>query len=205
MSVTISIITVSFNDLVNLKKTIQSIKENFDSHDLPVIFDHIVIDAKSNDGTDIFLNTLRYNCIKLNCISEPDNGIYDAMNKGVKLSTSDFVVFLNAGDIVDSEFSKFDLLSFFSTELAKPHSAGLVFDTKIIFGKLEFLIHSRSVSRFFQKMPGIHQSMFYKRSVLLSFPFNSKLKICGDYYNFLELLVNNFTFFSHCDKNFCTI
>lgn len=92
-----SIITVTFNAELVLEKTIRSIIEQtaFDQ------VEFIIIDGNSTDGTiniirrfEPFINT---------CISEPDLGLYDAMNKGLSLATGEYVWFMNAGDEIYSK------------------------------------------------------------------------------------------------------
>ncbi|NOY46616.1 MAG: glycosyltransferase [Chlorobi bacterium] len=91
MNPKISIITVTFNCKEYLERTINSLKDQSFRD-----FEHIVIDGGSTDGTvDImkkYLDRIAY------WVSEPDNGIYDAMNKGLKAARGDYVIFLNAGD-----------------------------------------------------------------------------------------------------------
>jgi glycosyltransferase involved in cell wall biosynthesis len=87
----LSIITVVYNDAVNLSKTIDSIRsQTFSDYEL------IVIDGESSDMTlDVIMNNehrIDY------WISEPDNGIYDAMNKGIRIARGEYIEFLNAGD-----------------------------------------------------------------------------------------------------------
>jgi glycosyltransferase involved in cell wall biosynthesis len=91
MNMKISIITVCFNSAVTIEDAIKSILMQ-DYKDI----EHIVVDGGSTDGT---LEVLaKYQSRIAKCISEPDNGIYDAMNKGLKLATGDIIGFLNSDD-----------------------------------------------------------------------------------------------------------
>lgn len=87
----ISIITVVYNSSKTLACTIQSIQQQT-YHDI----EYIVIDGGSNDGTMDVVE--RYKDDITHIVSEPDNGIYDAMNKGLRLCTGDYVAFLNSDD-----------------------------------------------------------------------------------------------------------
>ena len=93
---TIDIITVVFNAKAELERTLSSVfSQNYANLNL------IVIDGGSNDGTQEFIKN---NSDKIKFwISESDNGIYDAMNKGLNHATGDYVWFINAGDEIYSK------------------------------------------------------------------------------------------------------
>ena len=188
----ISIITITFNDLNGLKKTIESIDKNYN----PTIanINHIIIDGNSTDGTKIFLgNNLNERFINTIIISEPDSGIYDAMNKGVLNSSSDYVLFINSGDIV--------LPSFFSTEIhhylrsiyADPKFAGLALGCLYNFNGIRIKIKPRVINKYSPKMPSLHQAIIYKKSILLKIPYSLKFKICGDFDN-IARIINKYNF-----------
>ena len=92
-----SIITVSYNSLDTIADTVHSVSSQ--SH--PDI-EYLVIDGASNDGTLKILDSLR-NKIDI-LISEADNGIYHAMNKGIKNAGGDVIGILNSDDIYSDEF-----------------------------------------------------------------------------------------------------
>jgi glycosyltransferase involved in cell wall biosynthesis len=87
----ISLITVSYNSAATIKDTIESVL----SQDHPDI-EYIIVDGKSKDGTIDIIQSYGGKIAKW--ISEPDKGIYDAMNKGLKLATGDVVGMLNSDD-----------------------------------------------------------------------------------------------------------
>jgi len=87
-----SIITVCLNSAETIEDTIRSVLGQ-DYKDI----EYIIIDGGSSDGTLDIINRYRNNIS--NMISEPDNGTYDAMNKGIKLSTGDIIATLNADDV----------------------------------------------------------------------------------------------------------
>lgn len=88
---TISVITVCYNSAATLERALQSVAEQ----DWPKV-EHIVIDGASPDGTSAILDRFRPRLAQL--VSEPDRGIYDAMNKGLDRAGGDIVCFLNADD-----------------------------------------------------------------------------------------------------------
>lgn len=89
---TISIITINYNDKIGLQKTIESVASQTFSN-----FEYIVIDGNSSDGSKELIG--QYNDKITYTISEPDFGIYNAMNKGLRAATGEYVFFLNAGDV----------------------------------------------------------------------------------------------------------
>jgi glycosyltransferase involved in cell wall biosynthesis len=93
----LSIITICYNDLQGLKKTVESVKgQSFTD------FEYILIDGGSTDGTTEFIRDNE--AVFTHCVSEKDHGIYNAQNKGWKLASGDYCLFLNSGDFLcDSE------------------------------------------------------------------------------------------------------
>jgi glycosyltransferase involved in cell wall biosynthesis len=88
----VSIVSVVLNDASGLRNTISSVRgQTYRA------IEYIVVDGGSTDGTAEVINANR-DCIN-KAISEPDNGTYDAMNKGIRASTGSWIIMLNAGDI----------------------------------------------------------------------------------------------------------
>lgn len=86
-----SIITVTYNAGKVLEDTIQSVITQTYKN-----VEYIIVDGKSTDGTMDIVNRYREHIHTI--VSEPDKGLYDAMNKGINLATGDYLCFLNAGD-----------------------------------------------------------------------------------------------------------
>lgn len=86
-----SIITVTYNAQQVLEDTIQSVISQTYHH-----VEYIIVDGASKDGTLAIINKYRSQIQKV--VSEPDKGLYDAMNKGIALASGDYLCFLNAGD-----------------------------------------------------------------------------------------------------------
>jgi glycosyltransferase involved in cell wall biosynthesis len=87
----LSIITIVYNNARDIERTMRSVLNQSYPH-----VEYLVIDGASTDGTKEIIE--RYRDQLAVCISEPDKGIYDAMNKGLKLATGDYVLFMNSGD-----------------------------------------------------------------------------------------------------------
>ena len=95
----LSIITVSFNDSGSLLRTMDSILIQENKPD-----QWIVIDGGSTYFNEVFKSQLIIQDVRIDILSEPDNGIYDAMNKGLSLvRNKNYVLFLNAGDLLSPE------------------------------------------------------------------------------------------------------
>ncbi len=100
----VTIITVCYNAIEGIEKTIQSvIGQSY------LCIEYIVVDGASTDGTVDVVRKYADNIDYF--VSEPDGGIYDAMNKGIKAATGEWIIFLNAGDTFASEDAIKDALS----------------------------------------------------------------------------------------------
>lgn len=92
----LSIITINLNNSSGLRKTIESVvSQNFND------FEYIIIDGGSSDGSVDLINEFADKITFW--VSESDKGIYDAMNKGIKVACGDYLIFLNSGDILSGD------------------------------------------------------------------------------------------------------
>ena len=168
----LSVITVVYNDVKNIRRTMLSVlNQSFDS------IEYILIDGKSTDGTwDIiqeYKDKLAYT------ISEPDQGIYDAMNKGLATATGEFVLFMNSGDeIYDTDTVKevFDTsdsgdIYYGETEMYNDNWESL--------GRRRHKIPEKFTWRSFKLGMNIsHQAIYIKRSITT--PYNLQYKYSSD-------------------------
>jgi glycosyltransferase involved in cell wall biosynthesis len=163
-----TVITVVFNSLKSIEKTILSVisQSEFDN------IEFIIIDGGSTDGSiEIIDKYKKYISV---FISEPDNGIYDAMNKGIKLSTGIWINFMNAGDTFVSTniFSKIQFDNFLDIALIYGFSKDE--SGTSIFPKSEKFAYSGDIF-------ACHQSMFFNKKLLneeLFYP--TKYELAGD-------------------------
>lgn len=95
VSMTISIITVVFNAVKTVEESLRSVS----NQSYPDI-EHIVVDGASTDGT---LSLLKKYCDRIKLVSEPDDGVYDGMNKGLSKAGGDIIGFLNADDVYEHQ------------------------------------------------------------------------------------------------------
>jgi len=156
-----SIITACLNSGKTIGETIESL-QNQDIN--PDLYEHIFIDGASQDNTlDIIRQKAKENDV---IVSEKDNGIYEAFNKGIKLAKGDFIYFLNSSDTLKSN----DVLSFVKTEIEKQPN------TELIYGKVAYVMDNGTVrnligkpitpKNYWNPMKCIyHQGLFTKKSL----------------------------------------
>lgn len=158
-----SIITITRNHKSGLSKTAKSILEQTSQN-----YEWIIIDGASTDGTENdFIN---YSTAKI--ISEPDRGIYDAMNKGIDKATGDYLIFMNAGDV----FASSDVLEKIAP-LTKSHPHFIYGDSL----EDRYYKAARSHHKINWGMFTHHQSMFYNRKDLGLLRYDLNYKIAADY------------------------
>ncbi|MCU7835980.1 MAG: glycosyltransferase [gamma proteobacterium symbiont of Taylorina sp.] len=178
----ISIITVVYNGEKHLEQTIKSVLEQtYDN------VEYIIIDGGSIDGTLGIIK--QYEELIDYWVSEPDNGIYSAMNKGISLCSGKYVAFLNADD-----WYNLNTLTIVAQAINKNNC-------DYFFGNIDMLKKDVVVSVFTPKlknykteMPFPHPSLFVKRSILLKLGFNETYKIYADYSLALLLMINNYSY-----------
>lgn len=168
----LSIITVNLNNRDGLQKTIDSvICQTFKD------FEWIVIDGGSTDGSKELIE--QYSEHFSYWVSEPDKGIYNAMNKGISHAVGDYCLFLNSGDSLISK----DIVSYvFSSEHKEDIIFGYSYVTKMGLKVGEFGTHSLDISPFnFIDNTIAHQSSFIKRELFYScFMYDESYKIAAD-------------------------
>lgn len=174
----LSIITVCFNDLPGLMETEVSIKKTTSPK---ALFEWIVIDGDSSDGTKKFLaespTITRF-------VTERDNGIYDAMNKGTNMAVGNFVIYMNSGDIFTSLDSILESLHSHNFDL-------LFYDARFIYGDYSRVRKAKDFTYITHGIPANHQAIAFKRSTLGPSPYDTTYKICGDYKLLADLYNKN--------------
>jgi putative colanic acid biosynthesis glycosyltransferase len=167
----LSIITIVYNGADELQYTIDSVRKIKREE-----VEYIVIDGGSKDGT---VNIIERNLNVINkFITESDNGIYDAMNKGIDLASGDYIIFMNAGDIFSDYFNTQDFLLFLSDN----RNPDIVYSDSIQqVGSKQYLneINDKFQNWWLKSLP-CHQCCFIKLDVLMKNKFNLKLKVSAD-------------------------
>lgn len=177
----ISIITITYNNIAGLKRTVESVFNQTYTD-----YEYIVIDGGSTDGSAEFLkeydNKITY------WVSEPDKGIYNAMNKGLKFAQGDYVHFLNAGDCYASN----DVLSRFFSER---QNISFIRGTQICnygdhteiwtnLGEEEVTVYDMFVNTM------LHQATFIRRDLFDKYGlYDEDLKITSDWKFFFKAIL----------------
>lgn len=172
-----SIVTVCFNSAKTIEDTLRSVA----AQAWPEV-EHILVDGGSTDGTLAIIERYRKSLAVV--ISEPDHGIYDAMNKGVRAATGDVVAFLNADDL----YAHHNVLGGVAKLMRKEHLDAL-------FGDIEFFrpqnpalaVRRYSSARFrpgriaWGWMPA-HPALFLRHDIFQTVgPFRTDYRIAGDF------------------------
>jgi glycosyltransferase involved in cell wall biosynthesis len=175
----LSIITINYNDAIGLEKTILSVLNQSYSD-----FEYIVIDGNSTDGSKEVI--LKYQDQLTYWVSEPDKGIYNAMNKGINVATGDFLLFMNGGDVLVDDAT---ILKGCAEKLVEDIVAFDCFLEKdnVITGRRT---HIENPTLFYVYKKGFkHQSTFIKRSLFKKVGlYDESYKIAGDH----ELWIRSF-------------
>ena len=169
----ISIVTVVLNDAKGLARTIESVTAQKISN-----VEHIVIDGGSTDST--MQVAARFEKHLADVVSEQDNGIYDAMNKGVSRSTGKYICFLNAGDV----FSSGTVLKVFNKYVEQNSNIDAVFygDHRVLHaGRINNIRRSLPVERINYGMICCHQSMFFPKQALQPEGYSLNYGTAGDF------------------------
>lgn len=165
----ISVVTVCLNAAASIEATLRSVL----AQDYPNL-EYIVVDGGSSDGTVDLIR--RYSERIAAFVSEPDRGVYDAMNKGIGLAGGEYLLFLNAGDVLAAK----DVLS----------RAAAAADADILYGDFAYAEGPRKgrVPADVDKGVFNHQCILYRRSLHATF---------GRYFSVQGLTAADYLFFMH--------
>ena len=175
----ITIITVVYNSVNHIEDTIKSVLNQTYKN-----IEYIIIDGGSNDGTVEIIK--KYEHKIQYWISEPDLGIYDAMNKGINKANGKWINFLNSGDIICSK-------SFFSSQIKyfNNNNEILAFSFLEYFVKNEKIYTRKKISKEKgRELPSSHNAMFFPSCK--SIKYNLKYQISSDYDYFLKYIKMDF-------------
>lgn len=180
----VSVITVAFNAEIFIEKTICSVISQ-----TGVSFEYIIVDGKSTDRTLEIIE--RYRDRISTIISEPDHGIYDAMNKGIKNAHGAWIIFMNAGDV----FCNNNVLRSLALE-QKPENVAVVYGDSISrYGRDYYLFPAKQLSVLEKDgMAFCHQAAFVRTSIMRKFLFDTSYKLLADFNFFRKLFLEHYSF-----------
>lgn len=181
-----SIITISYNAEKEIEATIKSVVEqNYKN------FEYIIIDGNSTDKTLDIIKKYENNISFWK--SEPDAGIYDAMNKGIKYANGEWILFMNSGDA----FATKDVLRTIAEEIGKKR-----INAEIIYGNVikqyvdkKVLFKAEKLSLLRYRMPFSHQSTLVKAELLKKELFDTRYRIAADYNFFHKAYLKKHSFY----------
>lgn len=184
--VVFSIITCTYNAESVLQRTLDSVLEQTYSH-----VEHIIVDGASTDATLNMVEAYRQKsdaedwCHEVRVKSEPDRGLYDAMNKGIQRATGQYVLFLNAGDV----FPSADTLELVAESVGEGEEppAVLYGDTDVVDNDGHFLRHRRlspprrlTWRSFMKGMLVCHQAFYARTDLAKATPYDLHYRFSAD-------------------------
>lgn len=173
----LSVITINYNNCEGLSKTIQSVVNQTWKE-----FEYIIIDGGSTDGS---VDVIKKYADKITYwVSEPDKGIYHAMNKGIDVAKGEYCLFLNSGD------SLFDKRTF-SEVSVELNGADVITGTLMLDSGTFCLSPTEVTIPYLYKDCGSlsHPSSFIKSHLLKKYHYDEELKIVSDWKFFIQVLI----------------
>lgn len=194
MSVSLTIITINYNNKAGLIKTFDSIKNQTWKN-----FEYIVVDGGSTDGGR---EIIEQNSDISQWLSEKDSGVYNAMNKGIRMATGKYIIFMNSGDF------------FFCNTVLEKVAHQFESETDILYGDSVYFnddgyhrIESppKKITFGFMYSGGInHQAAFIKRQLFTDyFLYNEDYKICADWEFFIVAICLYNVSYKHLEETIC--
>lgn len=189
----LTFITVCKNEVDRIERAAISLcNQNSDQ------FEWIIVDGNSTDGT---LDKLHpYEKIISKLVSEPDNSIYDAMNKGIKLSSDGYLLFLNAGDYLADSMVVSDFVN-------RAESADIILGNIIVkfpSGKTKYRKSTDPIVNIpdgLYRRSFMHQATFFNRKIFKEYGlYDTRYKIAGDYEFYVRCLIKYNASFSSWDR-----
>lgn len=177
----VTIITVCYNAAETLEKTISSVINQTYSN-----IEYIIIDGGSTDGT---IEIIKKHKEKIHYwISEPDNGVYDAMNKGIEFASGEWINYMNSGDSFCEETTIENIFC------QNDFNVDIIYGNTILLYSLGNYIHKGKRISPENYMPFGHQAAFTRRELLRKYRFDTKYKICADRSFYHTAYINNATY-----------
>jgi glycosyltransferase involved in cell wall biosynthesis len=190
----ISIITINYNNYLGLQKTVESVRSQTWQE-----FEYIVIDGGSTDGSSEYLENQTDKITYW--VSEPDKGIYNAMNKGIAKATGEYLLFLNSGDHFMDSFSLQEVQKYLINEDV------IYFNINVIHNESSYVLENPSAMSFsylHNNLP-CHQCTFIHQSVFERVGYyDESLKIVADWKLLIQAILKHNVTYRKVDAVFST-
>ena len=190
----VTVITIVYNNVSCIETTLKSVLSQSYKN-----IEYIVIDGASTDGT---LNIIEKYADRISkIVSEPDKGIYNAMNKGVRLATGEWILFINSGDSLYSN----DAIETVARNIPDKAIDVLYGNVNMQYADKEVCQESdNDLSSFRKYMPIFHPATLVKSSLLKAALFDESYKVAADYKFFYNLYLSGAVFhkINCCISNF---
>ncbi|XXK36126.1 glycosyltransferase family 2 protein [Rhodobacteraceae bacterium nBUS_22] len=193
----VTIVTVVLNRRDTIHACLESVRNQRYSH-----IEHIIIDGGSTDGTLEVLHEYAADSCQAFVTTEPDQGIYDAINKGIKRASGDIIGFLHSDDIFSSDEAIAEVVKNLSSNLLDGCFGNCHFYYKL---SEKFPIRVYRVTNSWTKLLKFgfippHSTLFLKRDVYKKLgPYSTEYKICGDFEYFCRMKKADIQL-NHCPK-----
>lgn len=191
----ISVVTINYNDHAGLDRTINSVLSQSYSE-----FEYIVIDGNSNDGSQEIIEKNSKRISKW--ISEPDTGIYNAMNKGIRMATGEYCIMMNSGDV------------FYSSNVLKKASKKLAGGADIYNGNAIYVNGNKQIEWYrkghkdistlhFFRSSICHQATFIKTDLLKKYFYDESLRMVSDWKFWIQTICKDHVSYKTMDIDIC--
>lgn len=172
----LSIITINWNNREGLEKTLRSVASQTCQD-----FEYVVVDGGSTDGSADLLSSPEFRISKW--VSEKDSGIYNAMNKGTRMASGEYCLFLNSGDMLHDE-------GVIAGILPELHDDDLITGKMLYSGKGRYAQAEEPLTLlYFYQSSLPHDATFIRRKLLIDMPYDEGLRIVSDWKFFVQAIV----------------
>lgn len=178
----LSIITINYNNLDGLRSTVASVNAVMQEYSSEI--QYIVIDGQSTDGSAEFIrsNSQKFNDV----VIEPDGGIYEAINKGIRKSTGDYILILNSGDVLVTRNIR-KILSLLTIH-------DIYYCDVLLKNGTSTSKHVSDHTQLTHRMSISHQGALVSRQVYKKGLYNEEFKLSADFAFFNSCLLNGYSF-----------
>ncbi len=198
--VCVTVVTVCYNAEKEIAATMRSVCQQ----DYPNI-EYLIIDGASKDSTVRIAERIRdeYSTkpgLQIRIVSEPDHGIYDAMNKAIAAATGDWILFMNAGD----SFYSADTVSKMFREHWDSSIKAVYGDSERFLGESKKIVKAGNLEEITQSipLPFCHQAIFVRTEILKDMGFDTGYRQAADYDLFVRCHLQGYTF-AYVDEVVC--